>query len=167
MTAQAEGDFRDNPNDVLNLRTRSDNGEMVPLGSVAQFEQQTGPYRVARYNLFPAASAQGATLPGTSTGQAIERMEAPLGETLPDGFGYEWTGLALQKTLTGSTAIFAFLLAVVFVYLLFATLYESLFLPLAVIFIVPMCQLADPASQTTFDDNIDVAIERVHLIDIP
>ncbi|MEM8958870.1 MAG: multidrug efflux RND transporter permease subunit [Pseudomonadota bacterium] len=142
VTAQAEGDFRDNPNDVLDLRTRSDNGEMVPLGSVAQLEQQTGPYRVARYNLFPAASVQGATLPGTSTGQAIERMETLLGETLPDGFGYEWTGLALQEKLAGNTAIFAFLLAVVFVYLLLAALYESLFLPLAVIFIVPMCLLA-------------------------
>ncbi|MCR9086959.1 MAG: multidrug efflux RND transporter permease subunit [Rhodobacteraceae bacterium] len=142
VTAQAEGDFRDNPNDVLDLRTRSDNGEMVPLGSVAQLEQQTGPYRVARYNLFPAASVQGATLPGTSTGEAITRMETLLGDTLPDGFGYEWTGLALQEKLAGNTAIFAFLLAVVFVYLLLAALYESLFLPLAVIFIVPMCLLA-------------------------
>lgn len=115
---------------------------MVPIGSVSVLEQQTGPYRVARYNLFPAASVQGATLPGVSTGQAIATLEALLDERLPDGFGYEWTGLTLQEKLAGNTAIIAFALAVVFVYLLLAALYESLFLPLAVIFIVPMCLLA-------------------------
>ncbi len=142
VTAQAEGDFRDDPNDVLDLRTRSDTGGMVPIGSVATLEQQTGPYRVARYNLFPAASVQGAAAPGTSTGEAIAAMEEVMGERLPDGFGFQWTGLALQETLAGNTALIAFALAVVFVYLLLAALYESLFLPLAVIFIVPMCLLA-------------------------
>ncbi|WP_420334359.1 efflux RND transporter permease subunit [Roseibium sp.] len=142
VTAQAEGHFRDDPQDVLDLRTRSDNGSMVPIGSVSVLEQQTGPYRVARYNLFPAASVQGSTLSGVSTGQAIATLESILDERLPDGFGYEWTGLTLQEKLAGNTAIIAFALAVVFVYLLLAALYESLFLPLAVVFIVPMCLLA-------------------------
>ncbi|MES0863729.1 multidrug efflux RND transporter permease subunit [Ruegeria sp. SCPT10] len=142
VTAQADGQFRDDPRDILDLQTRSDYGNMVPLGSVASLEQRTGPYRVARYNLYPAASLQGATLPGTSTGQAISEVERLLDETLPDGFGYEWTGLSFQEKIAGNTAIYAFMLAVVFVYLLLAAQYESLFLPLAVIFIVPMCLLA-------------------------
>lgn len=142
VTAQADGNFRDDPQDILDLRTRSDNGGMVPLGSVATLEQQTGPYRVARYNLFPAASIQGSASPGTSTGEALGTMEDLLEERLPDGFGYEWTGLALQQQLAGNTAILAFAMAVVFVYLLLAALYESIFLPFAVVLIVPMCLLA-------------------------
>ena len=142
VTAQADGPFRDNPDDVLDLRARSTDGAIVPIGSVATLERITGPYRVPRYNLFPAAAIQGATTPGVSTGEAIERMEALLDERLPDGFGYEWTELALQEKLAGNTAIYAFLMAVVFVFLLLAAQYESWLLPLSVILIVPMCLLA-------------------------
>lgn len=142
VTAQADGQYRDDPSDILNLRTQSDDGGTVPIGSVATLERITGPYRVPRYNLFPAAAVQGGTLPGVSTGQAIAEMETLLDETLPDGFGYEWTELALQEKLAGNTAMFAFLLAVLFVFLLLAANYESWFLPLAVILIVPMCLLA-------------------------
>ena len=166
VTAQADGNYRDDPDDILDLRTRSDSGGMVPIGSVATLEQQTGPYRVARYNLFPAASVQGATLAGTSTGQAIERMETLLDDRLPDGFGYEWTGLTLQEKLAGNTAFYAFALAVVFVFLLLAALYESLFLPLAVIFIVPMCLLAGITGVLLrgIDNNILVQIGFVVLV---
>ena len=142
VTAQADGSFRDDPQDVLELQTRSDNGSSVPLGAVAQLEQITGPYRVARYNLFPAAAVQGGAPPGVSTGDAIASMEAVLEERLPDGFGFEWTEIALQEQLAGDTAIYAFILAVVFVFLLLAAQYESWLLPFAVILIVPMCLLA-------------------------
>ncbi len=142
VTAQADGPFRDELEDVKDLRTRSAAGGMVPLGSVATFEDRTGPYRVARYNLYPAAALQGQTLPGTSTGEAIAKMEALLDERLPSGFGYEWTELALQEKLAGDTAVYLFILAVVFVFLLLAAQYESWLLPLAVILIVPMCLLA-------------------------
>jgi len=77
-----------------------------------------------RYNLFPAAEVQGATLPGFSTGQAIGAMEKILAQ-LPSGFGFEWTEIALQEKSTGNTAIVAFTLAVVFVFLLLAAQYES------------------------------------------
>lgn len=166
VTAQADGEYRNSPEDILDLRTRSDNGSMVPIGSVATLEQQTGAYRVARYNLYPAASIQGATLPGTSTGQAIERMEALLDNTLPDGFGFEWTELALQEKLAGNTAIYAFVLAVVFVYLLLSATYESWFLPFAVILIVPMCLLAGITGVLLrgFDNNILVQIGFVVLV---
>src|SRR5882762_9114259 len=141
VTAQADNPFRLTVRDIENLRTRSVAGDMFPLGSVATFRELTGPYRVPRYNLFPAAEVQGATLPGFSTGQAIAAMERILAN-LPAGFGFEWTEIALQEKAAGSTAATAFSLAVVFVFLLLAAQYESVLLPLAVILIVPMCLLA-------------------------
>ena len=142
VTAQADNPFRLSVRDVENLRTRSVTGDMVPLGAVARFQEITGPYRVPRYNLFPAAEVQGATTPGFSTGQAIAAMETILAANLPSGFGFEWTEIALQEKVAGNTAAIAFSLAVVFVFLLLAAQYESVLLPLAVILIVPMCLLA-------------------------
>jgi hydrophobe/amphiphile efflux-1 (HAE1) family protein len=142
VTAQADNPFRLTVRDVANLRTRSTSGEMVPLGSVANFQEITGPYRVPRYNLFPAAEVQGATLPGFSTGQAISAMENIMATSLPSGFSFEWTEIALQEKIAGNTTVSVFSLAVVFVFLLLAAQYESILLPLAVILIVPMCLLA-------------------------
>ena len=114
----------------------------MPLGSFTTVRDIAGPYRVPRYNLYPAAELDGAAAPGYSQGQAIELMEKLAAETLPDGFGYEWTTLAFQQIRAGSTALFAFVLAVVFVFLVLAAQFESLTLPLAVILIVPMCLVA-------------------------
>jgi multidrug efflux pump subunit AcrB len=97
---------------------------------------------VPRYNLYPAAELDGAAAPGYSLGQAITAMEKLAAETLPDGFAFEWTTLAYQQLKAGNTAAFAFVLAVVFVFLVLAAQYESLTLPLAVIMIVPMCLVA-------------------------
>jgi len=97
---------------------------------------------VARYNLFPAAAVQGSTPEGVSTGTALAAAEDLAARVLPDGFGFEWTELALQEKQAGNTAIFVFLMATVFVFLLLAAQYESWMLPLAVILIVPMCLLA-------------------------
>jgi multidrug efflux pump subunit AcrB len=102
----------------------------------------SGPYRVPRYNLYPAAELDGAAAAGYSQGQAIQAMEALASQTLPDGFSSEWTTLAFQQLRAGNTALFAFVLAVVFVFLVLAAQYESLTLPLAVILIVPMCLIA-------------------------
>src|SRR3546814_5144960 len=111
---------------------------MVPLGSVATVHDGTGPSRVAHYNLYPAAELQGGALPGVSTGQALATMEELAEVRLPPGFAYEWTELALQEKLAGNTAVIAFALAVVFVFLLLAAQYESLTLPLAVILLLPI-----------------------------
>jgi multidrug efflux pump len=166
VTAQADNPFRLSLRDVENLRTRSVSGDMVPLGSVATFREITGPYRVPRYNLFPAAEVQGATLPGFSTGQAIAAMEKIIATNLPSGFGFEWTEIALQEKLAGNTAPIAFSLAVVFVFLLLAAQYESLLLPLAVILIVPMCLLAAISGVLLrgMDNNILTQIGFVVLI---
>jgi hydrophobe/amphiphile efflux-1 (HAE1) family protein len=166
VTAQADNPFRLSVRDVENLRTRSVAGDMVPLGAVASFREITGPYRVPRYNLFPAAEVQGATQPGFSTGQAIAAMEKIAAANLPSGFGFEWTEIALQEKVAGNTAAVAFSLAVVFVFLLLAAQYESVLLPLAVVLIVPMCLFAAISGVLLrgMDNNILTQIGFVVLI---
>ena len=114
---------------------------MVPIGSVATFKNETGPFRVVRYNLFPAVEVDGDTAPGSSTGRSLTTMEK-LADQLPAGYGHEWTGIAFQQKNAGNTAGLVFALAVVFVFLVLAAQYESLTLPLAIILIVPMCLFA-------------------------
>jgi HAE1 family hydrophobic/amphiphilic exporter-1 len=142
VTAQADAPFRQDERDIANLKTRNDKGQMVPIGTVAEFRDIVGPYRVAHYNLYPAAELQGNAAPGTSTGEALAAMERLAAERLPDGFGFEWTELAYQEKLVGNTGLIVFGAAVVFVFLVLAAQYESWGLPLAVILIVPMCLLA-------------------------
>jgi multidrug efflux pump len=142
VTAQAREEDRRNVSDVLKIRVRNTNGDTVPLGSFTTVSDISGPYRVPRYNLYPAAEIDGAAAPGYSQGQAIAIMDILAAETLPDGFATEWTTLAFQQIRAGNTAMFAFVLAVVFVFLVLAAQYESLTLPLAVILIVPMCLVA-------------------------
>ncbi len=139
---------------------------MVPIGSVATFSDTTGPYRVPRYNLYPAAEVQLSLARGFSSGQGIAAIEKIAAERLPSGFGFEWTEIALQEKLAGNTAFVAFGLAVVFVFLLLAALYESWLLPLAVILIVPMCILAAMIGVNLrgLDRNILVEIGLIVLV---
>ena len=126
VTAQAGDEYRNDPDDVLKIRVRNSSGDSVPLGSFTTVRNISGPYRVPRYNLYPSAELDGGAARGYSQGQAIEIMEKLAAEVLPDGFGYEWTTLAFQQLRAGNTAIFAFALAVVFVFLVLAAQYESL-----------------------------------------
>jgi hydrophobe/amphiphile efflux-1 (HAE1) family protein len=142
VVAQAKAEDRLDEKDILKIRVRNSSGETVPLGAFTTVRSITGPYRVPRYNLYPAAELDGAAAPGYSQGQAIEIMQKLAAETLPEGFSYEWTTLAFQQLRAGNTATFAFVLAVVFVFLVLAAQFESLTLPLAVILIVPMCLIA-------------------------
>lgn len=142
VVAQASSEFRADTKDVLKIRVRNSTGDTVPLGAFTTVSSITGPYRVPRYNLYPAAELDGSAAAGYSQGQAIQIMEKLAAETLPEGFSYEWTTLAFQQLRAGNTAVFAFVLAVVFVFLVLAAQFESLTLPLAVILIVPMSLIA-------------------------
>lgn len=166
VTAQADNPYRTRLRDVEKLRTRNVDGDMVPIGSVANFQDTTGAYRVPRYNLYPAAEVQVGLQRGFSSGQGIATLEGIADKVLPSGFGFEWTEIALQEKLAGSTAIIAFSLAVLFVFLLLAALYESWLLPLAVILIVPLCILAAMvgASFRGLDRNILVEIGLIVLV---
>jgi hydrophobe/amphiphile efflux-1 (HAE1) family protein len=142
VVAQAQSDYRAETKDVLNIRVRNKDGNTVPLGAFTTVQSITAPYRVPRYNLYPAAELDGSAAPGYSQGQAIQIMQKLAAQVLPEGFSYEWTTLAFQQIRAGNTSVFAFVLAVVFVFLVLAAQFESLTLPLAVILIVPMCLIA-------------------------
>ena len=142
VTAQAEGPFRNDPDEIAKLKTRSATGAMVPLGSLVEIRRTTGPDRVLRYNMYPAAEINGDTAPGVGSGQAIATMERLAAEVLPSGMGFEWTDLAYQQILAGNAALFIFPICVLFVFLVLAAQYESWVLPLAIILIVPMCLLS-------------------------
>ena len=142
VTAQADGDFRQDLHAIGQLKTRNAKGQMVPLSSVASFRDITGPYRVEHFNLFPSAAVQGGTKPGFSTGYGLQVMEKLAQQLLPDGYSYSWTELAYQEKAAGNTAIYVFGASVIFVFLLLSAQYESWALPLSVILIVPMCLLA-------------------------
>ena len=159
VTAQAEGDYRDQREDLLKLRARSESGALVPLGSLTTFQDITGPHRVSRYNLYLAAEVQGVTPPGVSTGESLAAMERIAAEVQPEGFGFEWTDLALQEKLAGNTAPIAFGLAVAFVFLVLAALYESWALPLSVVLIVPMCLLASVTGVNLRGMNNDILVQ--------
>jgi hydrophobe/amphiphile efflux-1 (HAE1) family protein len=166
VTAQADSRYRQQAQDVLNIRVRNSSGGTVPLGSFTTVRDVAGPYRVPRYNLYPAAELDGAAAPGYSQSQAIAAMEKIAAETLPEGFSYEWTTLAFQQLRAGDTAIFAFVLAVIFVFLVLAAQFESLTLPVAVIMIVPMCLVASISGVVLrgLDNNILTQVGFVVLI---
>ncbi|MES2098128.1 MAG: efflux RND transporter permease subunit, partial [Pseudomonadota bacterium] len=166
VTAQADAPYRDQVSDVGKLKTRSASGKMVPLDSVMTLRNDSGPYRVVRYNLYPSAEFQGDTMRGFSSGQSLATMSKIAAETLPKGMTFEWTELAFQQLSAGNTGALVFGLAVLFVFLLLAANYESLVLPLAVILIVPMCLLAAilGVNLTGGDNNILTQIGLVVLI---
>jgi hydrophobe/amphiphile efflux-1 (HAE1) family protein len=139
--AQADAQFRSKPEDISDLKTRNLQGDMVPIGSVADIRFQAGPDRVSHYNVYLASDINGGASLGTSSGDSTAAMERVLDQTLPNGFGYEWTDLTFQQKSAGSTSLFVFPICVMLVFLILSAQYESWGLPLAVILIVPMCLL--------------------------
>ncbi|UOY05363.1 multidrug efflux RND transporter permease subunit [Muricauda sp. SCSIO 64092] len=166
VTAQADAPNRLTPDDISRIKVRNQYGDMVPLGTISTQKDIAGPNRIPRFNLYPSASLVGDIAPGFSTGQALDRMEELANEILPQGISFEWTEMAYQQKQTGNTAGIAFLLAVVFVFLLLAAQFESLVLPLAVIFIVPMVLLSAMVgiNLAGLDNNIMVQIGLVVLV---
>ena len=156
VTAQADARFRSSTDDIAQLKTRNTGGAMVPIGSVARLHDTTGPYRVPRYDLYPAAEVQGSTLPGISSGTALTQMEKLAAQRLPPGIGFEWTDLAFQQRQAGDTALIIFAASVLFVFLVLAAQYESWTLPLSVVLIVPMCLLAAVSGLLFRGMNVDI-----------
>jgi len=139
VTAQADGAFRESEEDIGLLKTRNTQGRMVPLDSVLQLKQTTGPDRAVKHNLHSSADLLGVPTPGTSTGEALVKMEQLAEQVLPNGIDYEWIELAYQEKYTNSSPLIVFALAMLLVFLLLAAQYESWSLSLAVVFTVPLC----------------------------
>ncbi|RED48040.1 efflux RND transporter permease subunit [Aestuariispira insulae] len=166
VRAQADQAFRAEREDIASLKVRSATGALVPLGTLVEIRDVAGPDLVQRYNMYTSVPLQGSAMPGISTGEALKIMEDMAAQTLPQGLEIEWTELAYQEKQTGDTAVFIFLLAIVFVFLLLAAQYESWVLPLAIILIVPMSMLSalTGVSLRGMDNNILTQIGLVVLV---
>ena len=136
VTVQAEGDSRAAPKDFARLYVRTTTGGLVPLTTIGTLQPTTGPPTVPHYNLYGSAQINGSPAAGASSGQAIEAMQRAT-SVLPDGFGYEWTGVTYQQLQAGSVAVLIFGLAFVFVFLSLAAQYESWSMPFMVLLAVP------------------------------
>ncbi len=139
VIAQADTPFRSKPDDILQLKTHNSDGQMVPFGAFVQVKETTGPDSAVRYNGYRSADLNGAPGSGYSSGQAQAAITGLLNDNLPKGMSFEWTDLTYQQILAGNTALLVFPLCVLLVFLVLSAQYESLFLPLAIILIVPMC----------------------------
>lgn len=167
VMAQADGDFRDSVQDIANLRTRNNRGEMVPIGSMVNITTTYGPDPVIRYNGYPAADLIGDADPRVlSSAQAMEKLEAMSSQVLPNGMNIEWTDLSYQQATQGNTAFIVFPVAVLLAFLVLAALYESWTLPLAVILIVPVTMLSALVGVwlTGGDNNVFVQVGLVVLM---
>ena len=174
VNIQADAPFRTDAETVKQLKVRNGEGDMVPLGAVADVRDSAGPIQITRYNMSPAAPITGASLPEFSTGEVLATMEK-LAQELPPNMTYEWTELAhLQKQASKieqfrdlqQNPFSAFVLGAVLVFFVLAGLYESWSLPLAVILVVPMCLLSALAGIALrgMDVNIFVQIGFVVLV---
>ena len=135
---QASPEFRRFPEDFENMFVKNDKGEMVPYSSFMKLKKQQGLNEINRYNLYPSAAIQGAPAPGYSSGEAINAIKEVAAETLPPGYTLGWEGLSYDEALKGNTAVYIFLVVVIFVYLVLVGQYESFILPLAVIMSLPV-----------------------------
>ncbi|MCC2690281.1 MAG: efflux transporter permease subunit, partial [Rhizobiaceae bacterium] len=166
VRAQADQTFRMDRDDILRLKVRSAAGSLVPLGTLVEIRDVTGPSLVQRYNMFVSVPLQGNAAPGVSTGDALKSMEEVALKTLPRGTSFEWTELALQESRTGNAAVFIFGLAVLFAFLALAAQYESWIMPFAIVLIVPLGVLAALIGVTLrgLDNNVLVQIGLVVLV---
>jgi hydrophobic/amphiphilic exporter-1 (mainly G- bacteria), HAE1 family len=144
---QADKQFRAESKDIREYYVRSDSGAMLPLDNLVTITQTTTPQVISHYNLFRSAELDGSTAPGVSSGQGIAAMEDLSSKTLPQGFSYEWTGLALEELASGRTTAMLFGLGVLVIYLTLSAQYESFVLPFIVLLAVPMALLGALSAQ--------------------
>jgi HAE1 family hydrophobic/amphiphilic exporter-1/multidrug efflux pump len=138
VVIQAEPEFRLTPANIGNIYVRGGENAMIPLSTVLRVARKTGPAMLQRFNLYRTAEISGGAPPGVSSGQALDAMERLAKEKLPQGFGFEWTGMAYQERAAGGTQALVFGLALVFVFLVLAALYESWTIPFGVILGLPI-----------------------------
>src|SRR5262245_54558544 len=175
VNIQADAPFRTDAETVKQLKVRNADGDMVPLGSVVDVRDSAGPVQITRYNMFPAAAINGASLPTVSTGDVLASMERLADRELPKNMTYEWTELSYLQKQSSKVERFrdlrqnpfsAFVLGAVLVFFVLAGLYESWSLPLAVVLVVPMCLLSalTGIALAAMDVNIFVQVGFVVLV---
>jgi hydrophobic/amphiphilic exporter-1 (mainly G- bacteria), HAE1 family len=164
--AQADAQFRLRPRDIENLYVRNQQGNMIPIGTVAKVVPTVGPPLISLYNLYPSSSISGLPAAGFSSGQANSLMEQNAARTLPPGTGSEWTAMSYQEKIVGNQMYFVFLMALVLVYLVLAGQYESWYAPISIILSVPLA-LTGPVlvlEMLNIDNNLYTQIGIILLI---
>ena len=166
VNVQADEQFRQDPEQIRQLKVRNNAGEMIPLGSFINVKHSAGPDRVMHYNGYTTAEINGGPAAGYSTGEAQAAIEKILAETLPVGMTYEWTELTYQQILAGNAELLIFPLVILLVFMVLAAQYESLTLPLAIILIVPMTLLSAMTGVWIYggDNNIFTQIGLIVLV---
>jgi multidrug efflux pump len=168
VNVQAAPRFRMRVEDIGRLEVRNAEGQRVPLSTLINVKDTSGPAIVNHFNIYPSAEITGNMAPGTSSGQAIEIMNELSKDSLPSTMGSAWTEITLQEIIASQDILtkLAFPLAVVFVFLVLAAQYESWSLPLSIILIVPMCLLASITGiwLVKLDNNIFTQIGLVVLV---
>jgi hydrophobe/amphiphile efflux-1 (HAE1) family protein len=163
---QSDSAFRTDPKDIKRLRVRTQDGHMVPLGTLIEVKQDMGPQRITRHNLFPAARIAGAPAAGVSSGQALDIMEQMARDKFPQGMSFEWTAMSYQEKKVGAQGLIVLVLSVVLVVLVLSAQYESWVDPLAVILIVPLAVLGSVIALMTrgMDNNLYTQVGLVLLV---
>jgi multidrug efflux pump subunit AcrB len=138
VNMQAKGEYRTSIDDILRMKVKNTNGEMVPLETFTTAREISGPQQLNRYNMFPSVSMTGLLAPGRSTGEGIAKMEALSRQTLPEGYSYDWTGLTYQEKRVGTQTALFFAVSVMFTFLILAAQYESWSSPLIIMMAVPL-----------------------------
>jgi len=159
VNLQGDARFRMTPDDVRTLQVRNSRGEMVPLGTIAEIREVGGPVLITRYNTRTAASINGNSLPGVSTGQIIESMNRVARTELSGDMKFEWTELTYLQLLEGNAAIFAFIGAILLVFQVLAAQYESWSMPMAVLLVVPMCLLSAVIGLWMYEQDINIFVQ--------
>jgi HAE1 family hydrophobic/amphiphilic exporter-1 len=152
--------------DVANLTVRSQDGNVIPIGTLITIVPTVGPSLISLYNLYPSATVMAIPAPGVSTGQTINLMEQIAARTLPSGAGFEWTAMSYQEKIVGTQMYFVFALALLLVYLMLAGQYESWLTPVSVILAVPLSIIGPVAALTALkvENNLYVQIGIMLLI---
>jgi HAE1 family hydrophobic/amphiphilic exporter-1 len=163
---QADAKFRLTNRDIANMQVRNQNGDMVPIGTVAKITPAVGPSLISLYNLYPSATIVGLPAQGYSSGQSLGLMEQIAQQTLPPGTGFEWTAMSYQEKAVSNQIYYAFGLAMLLVYLVLAGQYESWLTPIAVILAVPLSLLGPTIvlEGLKIDNNLYVQIGLILLI---
>ncbi|MGB6956390.1 MAG: multidrug efflux RND transporter permease subunit [Bradyrhizobium sp.] len=164
--AQADAKYRLTLRDIANMTVRNQNGDMIPLGTIANITPTVGPSLISLYNLYPSATIVGLPAQGYSSGQSLNLMEQIANQTLPPGAGYEWTGMSYQEKAVSGQIYYVFGLAMLLVYLVLAGQYESWYAPISVILAVPLSLIGPMLvlQALKIDNNLYVQIGLILLI---
>jgi HAE1 family hydrophobic/amphiphilic exporter-1 len=138
IMVQASPKYRGNPDDLNNIYVRTSNGEMAPITEFITLKKVYGPENISRFNMYTSISVNSAPQFGYSSGDAIEAVKQVAAQTLPPGYGYEFSGLTREEIASGNQSALIFLLSVIFVYFLLAAQYESFITPLSILFSLPI-----------------------------